>query len=362
MRYYSLDAIEKENADYNIIIGERSNGKTFALLKRIVERYVKYGEQGAYIRRYDTDLKGKRGAVLCDGIIAAGVLDSLNTSWDRIYYYSGRWYLARKEEEKIIKDDNPFMFAFSLSGMEHDKSTSYPGVRTIVYDEFLTRAGELNDEFNLFLNVISTIIRNRGDVKIFLLGNTVNRESVYFHSMGIYDIVKKMKRGDIQTVTTEKGLKISIEYAGAENKEKPSDKYYDFSASSSRMIIGGEWEIQKYPRAPRRHKKKEVYFKYYIIFNGEILECEMIQDEDSTYTLVHKKKGSIKYPERDYIFSNSYDPRRNWHRRIDYNSDKMSQIIYKDIRTGKIYFTDDETGEVLRNFLIFSQNERQKVL
>ena len=31
-QYYSLKKILAENADYNIIIGERSNGKTYATL------------------------------------------------------------------------------------------------------------------------------------------------------------------------------------------------------------------------------------------------------------------------------------------------------------------------------------------
>ena len=35
-KYYSLKKIMSENADYNIIIGERSNGKTYAVLEKIL--------------------------------------------------------------------------------------------------------------------------------------------------------------------------------------------------------------------------------------------------------------------------------------------------------------------------------------
>ena len=59
--FYSLDEINKRDADYNIIIGERSNGKTYSCLELILNNYFKKGEQGAIIRRWDLDLKRGRG-------------------------------------------------------------------------------------------------------------------------------------------------------------------------------------------------------------------------------------------------------------------------------------------------------------
>ena len=37
MKYYSLKKIKEKNADYNLIIGERSNGKTYSCKKEICE-------------------------------------------------------------------------------------------------------------------------------------------------------------------------------------------------------------------------------------------------------------------------------------------------------------------------------------
>ena len=39
MKYFRLDNLDKENATYNIAIGERSNGKTYACLERIIKNY-----------------------------------------------------------------------------------------------------------------------------------------------------------------------------------------------------------------------------------------------------------------------------------------------------------------------------------
>lgn len=38
--FYNLKEIEKKNALYNIIIGERSNGKTYACLYKIVKNFI----------------------------------------------------------------------------------------------------------------------------------------------------------------------------------------------------------------------------------------------------------------------------------------------------------------------------------
>ena len=39
--YYSLKNIQRKNATYNVIFGERSNGKTYAVLKQALENYKK---------------------------------------------------------------------------------------------------------------------------------------------------------------------------------------------------------------------------------------------------------------------------------------------------------------------------------
>lgn len=60
--YYTLDRILREAPDaiYYVLIGERSNGKTFACLEKIIKDYLKDGTQGVYLRRMGEDVKGRR--------------------------------------------------------------------------------------------------------------------------------------------------------------------------------------------------------------------------------------------------------------------------------------------------------------
>ena len=58
IKFYSLDEILKKQAQYNIIIGERSNGKTYATLLYCLKQYINDGSQFAIIRRWKEDIRG----------------------------------------------------------------------------------------------------------------------------------------------------------------------------------------------------------------------------------------------------------------------------------------------------------------
>ena len=144
------------------------------------------------------------------------------------------------------------MFAFALTQMEHDKSTSYPDVTTIIFDEFLSRIGYLKDEFMLFMNVVSTIVRQRNDVTIYMLGNTVNKYCPYFTEMGLTH-VDKMEPGTIDVYTYgESKLKVAVEYCKDHNIDgRKSDSYFAFDNPQLQMITNGVWEVALYPHIHR---------------------------------------------------------------------------------------------------------------
>ncbi|MFV3037454.1 phage DNA encapsidation protein, partial [Klebsiella pneumoniae] len=94
----------------------------------------------------------------------------------------------------------------------HDKSTSFPDIDLIIFDEFLTNRLYLNDEFILFMNTVSTIVRRREDVKIYMLGNTVNKYCPYFAEMGL-EHIPKMTQGTIDVYAYgNSDLTVAVEY------------------------------------------------------------------------------------------------------------------------------------------------------
>ena len=58
-QYYDIGPIDATNAVYRMIIGQRSNGKTYSVCRHMVEDYFKKGNRSAYIRRWDEDIQPK---------------------------------------------------------------------------------------------------------------------------------------------------------------------------------------------------------------------------------------------------------------------------------------------------------------
>lgn len=354
-RFYSLKNILSKKAVYNMIFGERSSGKTYAVLKYGIEKYHETGEQMAILRRYREDFTGKRGIVLFDSLVnnneIARITGGLYTG---VYYFGSKWYLCTYDEKgNRYQDSTPFAYGFAISAMEHDKSTSYPKITTVLFDEFLSRQGYLADEFILFMNTLSTIIRHRKDVTIFMLGNTVNKYCPYFAEMGLNHI-KQMKPGDIDVYrygTSE--LSVAVEYTAPSRRGKESDYYFAFDNPKLQMITGGAWEIDIYPHCPIKYKPKDIVFTYFIQFSGDLLQCEIVKYKYGLFTFIHRKTTQLKNPNNDLVYSTEFNPNGNWSRNITKPRNEIEKRVAEFFIKDKVFYQDNEVGEIVRNYLLW---------
>lgn len=354
-KYYTLDAILKYDADYNVIYGERSNGKTTAVLKYGLEHFIKsgYQEQFAIVRRYEEDYKGKNGQQLFDGIIKLGwIEDWTDGLYNSIYYYSQKWYLVWYDEDGDRKRmcETPVAFGFAITSEEHYKSTAYPNVKTILFDEFITRSYYLPEEFVKFQNLLSTIIRLRDDVKIFMCGNTINKYCPYFTEMGIKE-VRKQKKGTIDLYTYgESTLKVAVEYSDFPAKKKPSNKYFAFNNPKLNMITHGGWEMDIYPHMPCRCKPSDYKYKFYILFDDDILQGNIIFADNSDFLYIHRKTTPIKEDNRNLVYSFKVDHRPWYRQSIMKPYGKVDTYIFKLVNKGRVFYQDNEVGEIMNNY------------
>lgn len=354
MKYYTLNKINKKNATYNVIFGERSNGKTYATLKQALENYFDNGSQFAYIRRWSVDVQPKRMNNLFNAIIEDGYLEKLSGGkFTAIFYRTGRFYLCTYNDKgkPIYNEEDIIGYAFSLSENEHNKANSYPRVTNIIFDEFLTNKIYLPDEFILFMNTVSTIVRQRTNVKIYMLGNTVNKFCPYFKEMGLTNILS-MKQGSIDLYTYgDSKLKVAVEYADSKKKFKKNNFYFAFNNPKLKMITGGAWELNIYPHAPVKWLPKNIIFTYFIDFNDNIYQCEIINKDTNVFTYIHEKTTPIKNPDKDIIYTLDYNPKINYNVNILKPLTDYQQKITWFFTHDRVYYQDNNVGDAINNYL-----------
>lgn len=360
IKYYDVKSVLTKipDAHYYVIIGERSNGKTYSILNYLLERYFTYNEEFVYIRRFDEDIKYSRASIIFNALINNGVIEKLSKGkWNSVYYYARKWYFRHidKDPNKTYIDDLPFAYAISLSSEEHDKSTAYPKVKNIFFEEFISRNNYLPDEFIIFQNVLSTIIRLRNDVKIFMAGNTINKYAPYYDEMGLTN-VKNMKEGTTETYTYgDSGLKVVVDFSNMDKKDKQSNVYFAFNNPKLSMIRGdgGIWEIDIYPHLTQemKYKPKDVIYKYFVIWDNEILQCDIVKLEKSTFTFVHRKTTPIRDDNTNVVYSTEHNYKPNYKRKITKANTRVEEIILWYFKNEKVFYQSNDIGEIMRNYI-----------
>lgn len=359
-KYWDIRPIKKIPAQYRIIIGERSNGKTYGVLYDSIKNYIEHGHQFAYVRRWPEDIKTRKMQQVFEPLCVNGEITRLsNGKWNGVRFRYGKFYLiATDGEGQLVEDERPFAFTFAISAMEHDKSIEYPGIKRIIFEEFISRLSYIPDEFSLFMNLLSTLIRGRDDMEIWMLGNTVSKECPYFREMGLKHIYQQTP-GTIDTYEykAEDGdgtihtMLIAVEYTKNLSSKK-SDRYFIFDNPKVKMITGGAWELAIYPHLFENYMKNQIIFTFFINYREDtLLQCEVIEGKRGFFIYVHQKTTKLKELEEDLIYSPNPSSNPNHRTDITRPQYKIENKILELIRLERICFQDNEIGEVFNDYL-----------
>lgn len=388
MKYYELDNILAKNAHYNFVIGERSNGKTTAVLRHIVKDYYETGRRGAIIRQMEEDIKGHKGASLFAGMISAGMIDELTDGeFQGVKFHNRAYYLGRQNEMgEWIYEKEPFAHIFAVSQAIHYKSNSYPNVGTIMFDEFMRQDHVyLVDEVVQFLNLVSTIVREKNDAIIFLIANTVSWNSPYFKKFGLKN-VSQMKPGTIATVEykrkrpTGKELVMTVAIEYCENTAsyggKASDVYFLIDDERVNMITDGSFAIPSYPPCPHHFTAENVKLTCWVISDETILRCRLMKVNREVFFFVDTIERFMRQPgetvgsmqpdwerfnilldkRRDLVYSMEFssDPSHYTNPAMPY-ADRRTRWFPDALRANRVFFESNEAGEELMYYLTQAQ-------
>lgn len=352
-KYWSSDEIDKTEALYRIVIGGRSTGKTYCILKKCLENYILKGEPCAYIRRYAEELTPKNLAALFNPHKEL-LLKLTKGKYNSFFYRAREFHLAFIDDTgKIIdKDPNAFCFTVAINTSLTEKGQDRGAISTIVFDEFLTRDLYLKNEFILFQNVLSSLIRDRENVVIYMLGNTVNMFSPYWEELGITNITK-MPQGSINVYKYgDSGLTVAVEYCADFNSKKEVSKFFAFNNPQLKMINEGSWELGLYPKCPYSLHDDDIKFKFYLKFQDDLIQGNIVQRENDYFIFFHRITRDINLKSNDIVLCDYVAASRYWTNDARDCPTKVHEIIWQLTQRRKLFFSTNEVGEVVRNYFL----------
>lgn len=356
--YYDYSAIMGVDAIYRVIIGQRSNGKTYGWARQCIDHYLQDGLPSAYIRRMDEMIKPKNIQALFDPHLDY-IKEATKGEYNGIEYRTNGWYLTRMERnaagawERVAKDMQPFCRSYAISTIETTKGADNGEVWSICFDEFMTRQFYLANEFVLFTQLLSSIIRDRDGVQIFMLANTVTKSCPYFKEMGLYRVLKQ-EQGTIDVYQIgQDGDKIAVEYCAAvDTIRKKVSKYYAFDNPQLEMITKGSWEMALYRHAPLNLSQYRVICTFFVQHDGLTIQGDVHLYQGYPIIFWHFKTTEIKDPEHTIIYSQDVVDGNPLHQRdVKTIFCRAQNMIFDMIRTQKTFYADNETGEAVAAYL-----------
>lgn len=193
LAYYSYDKVLSYNAVLNIIVGARGLGKTFGAKDKYISKALKgwskdpdkHCEQFILLRRYTEELQITRDSFMAD--IAHKFPDwDFKIGKDTIVDSPPNVLVASPRSEREVKKGRAWRtiaYFVPLSTAQNRKGVSYHHVRTIIFDEFIIEKGAIHylpNEAVALINFYSTVDRNRDEVRVLMLSNSVTMDNPYF--------------------------------------------------------------------------------------------------------------------------------------------------------------------------------------
>ena len=230
--------LREMQCSYIMAIGERSSGKTYGVKEIAIDKFKKDRGQFLYLRRRHAYITQRKMIRLFDDI-GQYAIDELGSD---IYYSANKGFIVNIDGKEEV-----FGYATSLDDIMAEKGVSFEKITTVLFDEFVD-LDYFDNEIERFLNIISTITRNRDNIEIFMCGNTISKNCPYFEMFGIDP--NRIERGKTYRFIHDMGVSLALYYTKSKvveiGSKTKNHKYLGFDNNESvKMILYGDWESKK---------------------------------------------------------------------------------------------------------------------
>lgn len=322
--------VNKNKLTYLLLIGQRNNGKSFAVKKLCLKEFLKNGKKFIYLRRYDNDIKDKTTNLY----FKDKNLDIKKLSKGKyidIISYRGKFY--------FVDDDNNRVecgYCMSLNNYEHYKSLVYTDTFYIIFEEFITDRLYLYNECDKLDSIISSVFRNTEETAcVFMIGNTLSRINPYINNWDL-DGLKRQKQGTLSVYHYNGNINIGVYYTPDNNQKN------NFVVGKNvDNIIKGDWLVNTHLNIKDFEDSTSLYF-FVLEIQKNRFSCYLKKYKDDYFLYIEPKTTEIKNntrvvsdePNISIYYTKGFKPIND-----------IETFIFKNlILNDKIVFSDDLTG------------------
>lgn len=249
-----VEIAKKEKCPFIGIIGGKGTGKTWGCVKYALDNSNNFTKPFFYARNFDKTFTKN----LIGDLVSSHKQDIINMTKGKLNNatFKGKIFTVNRAEEtksgdKKYANERVIAYCRSLNNVESETGDDKGTISCIIYDEFLSRYTEIKDAYTKLMILHNNAIRNRTDVfvPLFMLGNTVTKDSVLAEQFGIR--MRDIKPG-VNIFRNSKGqARIILFYTPQTSVQAESaDVYYDrFENDRINMITHGDWILGQYPIA-----------------------------------------------------------------------------------------------------------------
>jgi hypothetical protein len=363
--YYNLDNIDSENAQINLIWGERSNGKSYQVKHKkginpyleSVEKSVTEHKRFMLIRRWKEEIKPEK---IEQYFLDVDIYKLTEGKYNCISLYKGKLWLSNYDPESKpqIKRGDYIGYVVALSTEQTYAGASYLDVENMIFEEFMARGSYLPHEPDKLMNLYSTVDRKRGTTRLWLVGNTISRVCPYIEDWDLHQIISEQKQGTIVTKELPTGF---INDEGVEETVKLAIEYCKSTGTSSHvigkhknMLNSGSWQSDPQPHLPLSYNEYDVMFRMMFKYGSFKFIAEYLFDNVKEYCwYIYPYKGEIK--DDILVISDEVKLDRHWQRNV-YNID-IDNITLKRLlntfRENNIFYSSDLCGTDFKQCIDF---------
>lgn len=212
--YLNIEHIMNYGTPWTIIVGARATGKTFGVLKYILDNDIRF----MYLRRTQTQLDIIKQPAFSP-FNAVNRLCGYNINPQSLTKHSCGFYKCSiNADGELTYQEPPIGYGAALTTMHNVRSIDAESINILVYDEFIPErhAPKIREEGAAFFNVCETVNRNREltgkpPLKVICLANSDTIANPLFIHLGLIKQVERMKiKGQEVSVNKTRGLTIIL--------------------------------------------------------------------------------------------------------------------------------------------------------